>query len=528
MSLEKIRKFTNIPKTYNSPDDSFVARGAHLNRIVKEVNEIIDNITATIDTYTYLCVEKTGSDITGDGSESNPFASLKKALDSIAYHTINSVVSIKIGAGEFTWEDDELNSLGTLTFTHNGGIALQGSYTELLGDIEGSVDATDPFKFNVTSHTFTEDEYKFQFFGNSYSGPQSPISHNGTNYIETNTPLYDKVFSLDTKINLVNTDSSILNVGLNASFRFFYFDLPDRMYVDMDGPNISFSRLDHGDFISRNVVSHRLRLDGCMLYFKGDDYGSISAHDVKRCFFYDPGPHTADRPALSTVQNINGLIFEGWAEIFELNSPFTYNWAISYTLDSDASLKVKNCNTIINSSRTEKISLVMAMDRLIIEESSPYLIKSLQPVNMRVIIPEVIGTLAGIYETTYPHKTLVDPANNLSISVDGFYGETEVITDTTLSDNTTTDIIVGDITQNQSVTVEYTLVRNSVVESGTLTIAHDGTNIGIVESTPVQPNGDPGISFAVSIDTNDIVLECTLTSTGNNGTLNANVRRSMI
>jgi len=482
-----------------------------------------------IDTNTTIYVETTGSDTTGDGSIGLPFATVKRALDSIAYYTIANLIIIKMGAGEFAWADDELDSFPTIKFTSAGVVIFRGSYTELVSGITGTEDPTDPFKFNVSSHTFTPDEHKFSFMGNPgtspIQGPLTPISANGTDWVESPIgAIYPSIFSLDTTVTF--TKNTLLNVPMpNASFRQIYFEFPSAVSNTLKGSYFAYCRMDYTQ-IGENVVGSSMKLEGCLLYFTGTQYPYVAVKELSRCFFYD-STQVATQPPLISTEKLYGIIIEGFSSVFELSAPRSYDFNIDYAIDSDSAIKIKDCDVIFDDRGDECTSFSLMLNKLIIEESAPYLLKSKNSKNINIIINELVGTLAGIHEPTYFHNKLVDPSVNLNISVPGYYGEYEDIGESVILDNGITYLVIGDTAQNRSIHLMYTLQRATAYQEGVIKLLYDGTNVFMYDD--FQDNGSAlGVVFTADINGTEIRLVATATSTGDTATFKATVKRIMI
>lgn len=96
----------------------------------------------------------------------------------------------------------------------------------------------------------------------------------------------------------------------------------------------------------------------------------------------------------------------------------------------------------------------------------------------------------------------------------GIWGN--VVYDVTLTDNTTTNITVGDTTNNRAITVKYSLVRDTDYRSGTIDILNSG---GVITDDGGSYFGDTcGLTISTDASGGNIRLNCLLTSTGDNAT----------
>lgn len=83
------------------------------------------------------------------------------------------------------------------------------------------------------------------------------------------------------------------------------------------------------------------------------------------------------------------------------------------------------------------------------------------------------------------------------------------------TDNSTTDIIVGNAALNRAVFLDYTLEIIGRYEVGRIAVVHDGTNANLdVTSTPTSPPRIVGITYSSALSGTDIVLSITAASVG--------------
>jgi len=99
---------------------------------------------------------------------------------------------------------------------------------------------------------------------------------------------------------------------------------------------------------------------------------------------------------------------------------------------------------------------------------------------------------------------------------------------TTLVDNDTTYVVVGDSAQDRSIHLMYTIVRDTSYQEGIIKILYDGSDVYILDD--FQDNGvGSGVVFTAEIDSAGYInLVATTTSTGEDATFKATVKRIMI
>lgn len=104
------------------------------------------------------------------------------------------------------------------------------------------------------------------------------------------------------------------------------------------------------------------------------------------------------------------------------------------------------------------------------------------------------------------------------------YWEQSNIISAALADNTTAALYTVTWPNNEHMIVDYSIVRSTARETGTLYIVTDGTTAE-VSSDSAYMNGNSGTSFTASIAGSNISLNYTTTSTGQPGTMKYMVRR---
>lgn len=87
------------------------------------------------------------------------------------------------------------------------------------------------------------------------------------------------------------------------------------------------------------------------------------------------------------------------------------------------------------------------------------------------------------------------------------------VIDSTLTDNATTNIVVGDKTASENIVIKYSVTRSTEKQAGQLSIINKTSSVEITQR--LFDGDDIGLTFNVDFDGNDIRLKCILSNTGN-------------
>jgi hypothetical protein len=104
------------------------------------------------------------------------------------------------------------------------------------------------------------------------------------------------------------------------------------------------------------------------------------------------------------------------------------------------------------------------------------------------------------------------------------YWEQSNIISAALSDNTTGTVFTVAWSGNEHMVVDYSIVRSTSRETGTMRIVTDGTAVD-VSTESAYINGNTGVTFTGSISASNLVLSYTATSTGQAATMKYMTRR---
>lgn len=104
------------------------------------------------------------------------------------------------------------------------------------------------------------------------------------------------------------------------------------------------------------------------------------------------------------------------------------------------------------------------------------------------------------------------------------YWEIGSLNTTTLLDNTIDNVFIASATGNENLIIDYSLVRDTAKETGTIYITSDGVSSATASTAGVYLNTS-GVSFSADISGSDVRLRYTTTSTGNNATMKYYIKR---
>jgi len=104
------------------------------------------------------------------------------------------------------------------------------------------------------------------------------------------------------------------------------------------------------------------------------------------------------------------------------------------------------------------------------------------------------------------------------------YLEQSNLVSATITDNATTPIFTTAWAGSEHILIDYSLVRSTARETGTMRIVTDGATAE-VSTDSAYVNGNSGVTFTAAISGADLILSGTATSTGQNATFKYSTRR---
>jgi len=482
-----------------------------------------------------------GSDTTGDGSVGGlPYATIGKALTTVKKTISPSITTtISISSGTFTLSNNDLNVLssisGTGTLLLNGSISLVKS-----GFTMGNYQALDPLTYDVSggdSSTWTTNQWRGSFLksGSLYY----PITHNtSTNLSLTSQVTGTEIYTSSTIINLPGKD---LMINVVTKFKNVQIILGGTLSFDGPSPlillnvfiNCSVQRaLQAGIYQVTNALFQILRscFYNCTIYCKNGKY--LPSTDA---YIYQNSSHGV-LIINELTQYIINLVLEQTSsgtdsggldlEFSGIFRPYTTSW-----------LKLINCNVgIIYSSNIELKGTSGASLNIILVNTN-YLFKKNSIVTSDYIKSTILpysnfyGTpvIRWFYDPMYEFVNLTSGRNIQIIGL--VYPEFDQNQSSKLTNNAITDISIGSVLQNKSLSLSYTLSRSVGYAEGTFNIMTDGSalypSIDRYTSSGNLCVEDPAVTFDAIVDASIIKLRATLDSSGGDASLNYNISRVM-
>ena len=483
-----------------------------------------------------------GNDTTGNGSITAPYATLNKALKQIEKY-IDDIITIKIDSGSFDYTKEDRKLIADKRFVGKyGQLVIWGTFDTLVkGSIIYTQRVDSSFVFDVSGTTFTANEWQYGF-GTGYihvvsidGERNAAISANGTDWIEISSPTNFKSGT--------NPQWNYLVKSL-TTFDLTEFETPDidpmafNFNQPSDEPSIIFSDI---NFINYNVIElhspivlsrcaflqnnkririfesiESIRLDGIIC--KGG-FTMQGKANIKGGYFTHSSARTASF-VKGSYGDIYGCIFEGngSTEIFRIEK---------HGSASFDEVKFKDGNQVFHYRGAGNITYY----NLLSIENCNYFALSNTHAGAKFYTEDTTDLITRIeFNTGYMdpagYTKMVDPGTDYCIRLPDVYPEIELNLEETLIDNATTEIVIGDSIQNQSIIIEYTCERNNSIEMGKVSVINRGTTLTLL---PSVYGGDAiGLSFTgVVYDSGLIELQCTLTSTGNNATFKYDAFRKL-
>lgn len=494
---------------------------------LSQIDNYLNQVITKTDT---IHVQTAGSDISGDGSVSYPYASLERAAQDLYNKKLDEDVEITIllGSGTFAGNLIAKSYLESVDLTSSGcHLWISGNFTELQNVTLSAT--SDPFVYNVlvggVPPSWSVDEQRENIFSVSpykYDRDHYPISTNTATTLETMPDLSSGVIkTLNTTLQLTDklwldiNNITTTNTANTEKLSFFNLKIVSTVAIEL-----SHDLGIHSCFIDPNGVFRNygnINLTGS--YIKGHTISNNKGLKFSKIVIYNENAYsegTLNPTDLSL--NIRGVIIDANSQygIFAKNASVFNNNSIA----TGIAFKIKNASSAF---RFIGSSFNSGVDEIIIENCDYFVKIESAPASL-----ELPNLEQSIPNTAYVEGDLIfiNSKNGIRLNIPETYPEINEGIKETLIDNSTTDIIVGDSVYNKSITIEYTATRGTSIEKNTVQITNKRTVVSVGEG--ILFGDDIGLSFGVAYNTEGkIELQCTLTSTGSNSEFKYNVQRIM-
>jgi hypothetical protein len=502
---------------------------------LKIVNYLILSETITKTIY----VSTSGNDIAGDGSVDSPYLTIGQALSTVK-KIINSgiTITISVGVGTFSMSTLDINVLRSLTGA--GTLIIQGTLVLVdSGFTMGAALALDPLTFAVSggnTASWASNQWKFYFLksGANYY----PITANtltptisiageftGTEIYQAQTIITINETSLINGVALNFTNVS-LNIGSNGIF--IYNDFKELIFTNC-------YIYGTGELTFNNNTAcrlHRSATDGINLTFKSAPLTCLNN------YFYRNGSNFMILlyPDISRPYQLLYNVFEN-PNTASFASAIYFNNIGKDQITLNYYMKFVNCNVAINYSLSTDIDYARSYSKVILINVNYFLRKhyTALPDNAAFKINMLYSNFYGapvirwIYDTMYE---FVNISSGRNIRITGLiYPEIEQNQESPLANNASTNIIVGNKSQNRSIHVDYLIFRGSGYRKGSFDIINDGNTLSMSPDIFITNNDigviDGAISLSVNYNVNEIRIAALLDDKGA-GILYYNVNRVMI
>ncbi len=498
------------------------------------VKGILNDITGTVyeTTSRTIYVSTTGSDLTGDGSSTKPYATIKKALQSVRKYitklTYASNIEITLQLDTGSYDINQLTVIEMIKFRGSGKLTIQGANMSLVQSGLSCSSSGETFLYNVTvgggSPNWTTNELKGKFVFIQATNKYYPIHSNTSNQIEyATTTATTSIHELKTRLN-VNADIVC--------------------YIDLVINNCIINISEHT--LIGCYDEHNLYITQCYIYY--NETAKViyfnSKSEITRCAFLNVQlqfskyaicfgssyyVNSGTYNNINIVNNAQLLLSVG--NIIE--NPSGYGIYIVESRLTDRSgtagyLKFKNTLYAFKPYNQFEISLNGSTNLVLVNVS--YLVRKYQDMtyytNSQLYIrSNIIGspTTRLFYDSM---NEFINNTKNYNIYINGlFYPEYETNLKYTWNNNTSGSVVVGNTSQNYAVDIDYVIARGTLREAGTIRL----TNKSDSNIEQVKLFDDCKVTFGKNISGSNIQLTYSVDNSVDNATVTfTQVRRAMI
>ncbi len=531
----KIQYITGMTGGYNSKTITDVSFVTGLTTTLQ--NEILalsaqTNGVETVSRTIYITTG--GSDSSGDGSIGNPYASFLKAIQSIKPIINDSIIiTIDVGSGTYTVDFNAIQEhYRNLVFLPNSGLIVSGKYRNVVTGITmTSSGGTIPFVYKINGATFTPNEHNGRWL---YASASSfyPIAYNTTTNVNTTVYATGGIAIVENTVNFNVTGSGYIKLNT---------DYPSNNSNSLEFDNINFSYGGSISILSNNYIDIkwckftatsvainkecvRVNLWGCYLYLSstGLNYG-CRQFQLRRTVIVKSGTLGGVGITAPSNEVTIGLLTDGGVYLYNFSTGLQIRDSVVPARTGTAAFVFDNCTSAIAFSNNVNIYI---SNPCYVYNTVTNLLNNYETLvgNYHVDILSYFGTPTNLLSAGALVNGYVNISKNSTINLPGIYSEYLGKTSATLANNSSGSIQVGDITQNKSVFIKYTITRSTSVEQGTIIFdSVSDTNISIVSEFD-----DCGVTFGKQISGNAMNLTWATTNTGSAATFSYVIERIMV
>lgn len=489
----------------------------------------IDQLTEFNNREIYINKDSLNGDILGNGTISNPYQTIYKALEKINPIIDNCFMNFKISEGTYNL-DSIRDKIKYFSFRGNSGFNFEGIIDTFSTNITLIQDSKIPTKYYYYNDTFSINELEGKFIFKS-DDKLYPISSNDS------TTLYIVENSLIGTYNIVELKTTFNNSVQDKYWLDFYANSSGLSTITFQRINLDWpynrSRFEFGNL--------KINLIQCNYNFTiWNDFSSFNTN-IKKYMNIRQSYNEINTSYLNNFRgnsyiNLRENVFKskiGQTDInVQRNPDFKFGGnildSVSITLTNNTRLILSIENSFFNSKYAFKIksgSTIHGNDYStdLIFENIDYLISSDVGNSFYEFIKGGISNIYGQYNNLSYEKPGYKLLETNEINLPGLYPGISRGLSKILLDNSMTGIIIGDSLQNKSFTIEYTATRGNNIEKNEIEIINKKTSIQVYEKTLI--GDDIGLSFNVQYHNGLIELLSTLTNTGINAEFEYNITR---
>jgi hypothetical protein len=483
-----------------------------------------------------------GDDVSGNGSITAPFATIYKALSSIKKIATNVAITLQLDSGSFNFYERDNALLSSMYLNGNRTLNINGTFKDSITNLVVTQTSTDLMKVNSTSHTFAVDELRGKFLSNASGSFIVPVDQNTTNVIDiANFP--------STSWTKIGRPVTILNIYSNS------ISVNSEVY---NNPTFTFNKINAVFKVTGTKMISGIQFVGCKLDFPSSTSGLLSFNKgllLRSCFIISPQTSTSngilngnsyiglfDCVLTSTqdklVRGISlGIGFYAYNQpvlyltnnIFSrLSKAITPRFSnLNYVAPDNGSKyysnKFRRCGTVLGLLSTSTDPILIKIDfkfsDLILEDVDYILYGKNCALDFQTRF--LVGTPnLGFVDPASLYKGFINNEIGQRILIPGTYPEVSVNKGSTLLNNTTDSISIGDKSYNRTIELKYTALRGSTYRKGTLEVINTGSGL-VFNPGSYFPVTDIGLTFTgayYSGSSNTIKLKYTVDNTGGNVT----------
>lgn len=529
------------------------------------------NKTEATENVIYYLNSIIGSDEDGDGSTINPWATINYSLTQTPSILTAGNLTLVCQAGGTYYIDGITQDL-LAEYLINKQLVLQGEMYILRDDFTAKIADPNgnPYKKISTVTWSSDNEYIGYIVRHDNYAPDYEYSpmfpHNTTN---VSTSLNAEGFwagaIMGIESTLIFSDQKAFKQLVGSSiFKIEYFIVnPGITNKNLAIDNLSAVRLQFENCVINTPNNKSLKLANnimlykCIVITSNTDKDAIIIEETNKVQF----SHVSIYNSNPADNSWNSIYIKKSDITFDKVYIYGFAYAIDYRRGSNLSIRyghypnifenigcvfrITTSNSIFDLGEwygTNKIyiydcnylwALQGGTDRLYFVFPENRLVGDSIP-NIQAFVPTTGGAWQGnpTLLTSLRNKPIsyIDPLRQVSFYYKELYPEIEINQSKILTDNTTTDIIIGDTTQNKAIKINYQLERSTGARQGiieilyhesALTINENNFDNGIIE---VQ---DPALIFSTLFSTDKIILRAILNSSGNDADITYSIKRQM-